>query len=391
MSNSSVDTYGYLYKRSFDPSSTSLNLLMEDDDSGSSEQFKLTAFLRPSITYVLVVTTSSPYVTGQFSIIASGTSSINLVRVPVHRTTTTLPVIQSNYHGDLDRSSSMYCPNSCYGSNHYYQAVMISVEEVGHYNFRSRSDFDAYGALYIDSFDPSKHSINMLVDDDDSAGDREFDLTVALQPQKTYILVVTTYLSNEMGNFQIIASGPASVEFVRVINPSTSSTTMTTREMKSKYSVTISLETFLHFLAIPSSVQSTYSSAWTIESSTYCRTSCQESSHYYYEAIEVRVDTHGIFSLISKSNVDTYSYLYNSSFDPSSPSLNLLLQDDDDGTNNGQFKLTFSLQSDSTYILVSTTFYPNTTGSFNISASGPGSVTFSPYITVKTLSSDDEY
>ena len=81
MSQSSINTYGYLYENSFDPFDTSLNLLMEDDNSGDNEQFKLTAFLQPSTIYVLVVTTFSPHVMGKFSIIASGTSFISLTRV----------------------------------------------------------------------------------------------------------------------------------------------------------------------------------------------------------------------------------------------------------------------------------------------------------------------
>ncbi len=134
-----------------------------------------------------------------------------------------------------------------------------------------------------------------------------------------------------------------------------------------------------HSLATPGSVQSTYSSAWTTESQSYCRTSCAVSYYYYYKAIQVRVGTHGTFSLTSKSSVDTYGYLYNSSFDPLSPSSNLLLQDDEGG-NNGQFKLTSFLELDFIYILVATTFDPDTIGSFSISASGPGSVTFSAYV-----------
>jgi hypothetical protein len=80
MSQSSINTYGYLYENSFDPIDTSLNLLMEDDNSGNYEQFKLTAFLQPSTIYVLIVTTFSPRVMGKFSIIASGTSLISLTK-----------------------------------------------------------------------------------------------------------------------------------------------------------------------------------------------------------------------------------------------------------------------------------------------------------------------
>jgi hypothetical protein len=87
MSQSSINTYGYIYENSFDPSDTSLNLLTEDDNSGSDDQFKLKAFLRPSIIYVLVVTTFAPHVTGKLSIIASGTSFISLNRVSSHQTT----------------------------------------------------------------------------------------------------------------------------------------------------------------------------------------------------------------------------------------------------------------------------------------------------------------
>jgi hypothetical protein len=134
-----------------------------------------------------------------------------------------------------------------------------------------------------------------------------------------------------------------------------------------------------HSLATLWSFQSTYSSAWTTESQSYCRTSCAVSHYYYYKAIQVHVSTHSSFSLASKSSVDTYGYLYDSSFDPVFPSSNLLLQDDDGGS-NGQFKLTCLLEPDSIYILVATTFNPNETGSFSISTSGPGSVIFSSYI-----------
>ncbi|CAF3713812.1 unnamed protein product [Rotaria socialis] len=136
--------------------------------------------------------------------------------------------------------------------------------------------------------------------------------------------------------------------------------------------------------AIPWSTQSTYSSAWSTESPSYCRTNCIASDSYYYEAIRVRVSNYGIFSLTSKSNIDTYGYLYINSFDPASPSSNLLLENDDGG-GSGQFGLTYSLLIDSIYVLVATTYYPNVTGLFSVSAPGPGFVTFSAYVGTKTL------
>jgi hypothetical protein len=121
----------------------------------------------------------------------------------------------------------MYCRGDC-DFYKYYEAVVVSVDETGNYNFRSQSDFDSYGAIYTNSFDPSDSSVNLLAYNDDGGGITQFSLTVVLQPQSTYILVVTTYTSHETGSFQIVASGPTSVRFVRALHPSTILRTSTT-------------------------------------------------------------------------------------------------------------------------------------------------------------------
>jgi hypothetical protein len=90
----------------------------------------------------------------------------------------------------------------------------------------------------------------------------------------------------------------------------------------------------------------------------------------------VRVDTTGTYTFKSSSTIgDTYGYIYQGNFYPSYPSYNIVTQDDD-GSGNRQFQLTATLRSDITYILVFTTYTPNLTGSFSISASGPGYVFF---------------
>lgn len=75
-SNSSIDAYGYLYRYGFSPENPKLNLIFKDDNSGDGLQFKLTPFLQINTTYVLVVTTYEPLVTGAFSINASSPTSI---------------------------------------------------------------------------------------------------------------------------------------------------------------------------------------------------------------------------------------------------------------------------------------------------------------------------
>ena len=95
---------------------------------------------------------------------------------------------------------------------------------------------------------------------------------------------------------------------------------------------------------------------------------------YYYEAIEIRVNTTGTYTFSTSSNIaDTYGYLYQGNFYPTYPQYNIVTQDDD-GSGKGQFQLTATLRSDLVYILVFTTYNKLTTGSFEISASGPDNV-----------------
>ncbi|CAF5008754.1 unnamed protein product, partial [Rotaria sp. Silwood1] len=87
-SSSSIDTYGYLYVNNFLPSSTSLNFLVEDDDTGSNSQFQFTLYLQPNTVYILVATTYYENVTGSYTVIASGATRVTLV--PVTNTSTVL-------------------------------------------------------------------------------------------------------------------------------------------------------------------------------------------------------------------------------------------------------------------------------------------------------------
>jgi hypothetical protein len=143
-------------------------------------------------------------------------------------------MVQSSYNGRLDMNSPMYCRDDCYTFDHYYEAIVVSVDKAGSYNFQSQSDFDAYGSIYANSFDPSYPSVNLLAYNDDGIENLQFDLTVVLQPQSTYILVVTTLSPHVMGSFQIVASGPMSVIFIHTINLPTTLRTTTTTEIKSK-------------------------------------------------------------------------------------------------------------------------------------------------------------
>jgi hypothetical protein len=83
----------------------------------------------------------------------------------------------------------------------------------------------------------------------------------------------------------------------------------------------------------------------------------------------VAVPVAGSYIFSSNSIIDTFGYIYSGNFSPSAPIQNLLGQDDDMGGSN-QFRLLVDLQPDMSYILVSTTFVPNTTGNYTVVASG---------------------
>jgi hypothetical protein len=109
----------------------------------------------------------------------------------------------------------------------------------------------------------------------------------------------------------------------------------------------------------------------TADTQTYTR-ECGRSS-YYYETIEVNVQETGNYSFGSISNIQTYGYIYEDSFDPFNPTQNLLSQD---GYGCGMYKFQFTtwLQVNTTYVLVVTTFFPNVQGNFSVHVIGPNNV-----------------
>ena len=106
------------------------------------------------------------------------------------------------------------------------------------------------------------------------------------------------------------------------------------------------------------------SSALTSNSQQYHRVS-GVSDFYYYELIEIEVVVNDYHSIESSSSLDTYGYLYQTKFDPNSPSLNLIGSNDDDGRNK-QFQIKAKLYSNLKYFLLLTTYLPYDFGEYTI-------------------------
>jgi hypothetical protein len=73
--------------------------------------------------------------------------------------------------------------------------------------------------------------------------------------------------------------------------------------------------------------------------------------------------------------MDTYGYIYADSFNPAFPTFGPVAEDDNTG-GNGQFSILIVSQSFTEWILLVTTFRPNVTGAFTITATGPAVLEF---------------
>jgi hypothetical protein len=85
----------------------------------------------------------------------------------------------------------------------------------------------------------------------------------------------------------------------------------------------------------------------------------------------------GAYSFQVMSDMNTFGYLYNGTFDPLNPDLNMMSFDDESGLNN-QFRIYTDLDETKNYTLVVTTHDPDEQGLFSIIAAGVGTIIFTP-------------
>ncbi|CAF4047003.1 unnamed protein product, partial [Adineta steineri] len=126
ISNSTIDTFGYMYGGNFYPSGPSINLISKSDNRSGEHQFQMRPFLRSTTANILVVTTDSANVTGTFSIIVSGFNNVTFKRL------NTSSVVQSVYSSELTANHQKYS-RRCDKSNFYYETMQIDVVTNGLY------------------------------------------------------------------------------------------------------------------------------------------------------------------------------------------------------------------------------------------------------------------
>ncbi|CAF4181555.1 unnamed protein product [Adineta steineri] len=111
-----------------------------------------------------------------------------------------------------------------------------------------------------------------------------------------------------------------------------------------------------------------YSSALTTNNHKYSPRFWEKPT-YYYETIQIDVVTDGFYMIASNSSINTYGYIYNGSFDPFNPFVNLI-SESSRRCPDGHFWLEVNLRVNVKYILVVTTRYADETGAFSIIVSG---------------------
>ncbi|CAF1216350.1 unnamed protein product [Adineta ricciae] len=326
ISEGTFNIYGSVYKNNFQVFDAKVNLLVEDDDSGCDPQFKISILLQKNTTYILVITTSDPNLTGTFSVFIFGPNNVN--NVPT--------VIESKYSSALTENSQKYARERCKLLAHYYEAIQINIITSGLYLISSQSAINVFGYFYKNYFNPLNLNENFLALNDEGCGNNQFRLRLNLQSNTTYVLVVTTHYAEKKGKFLIYTSGPNNVIFSRI------------------------------------DTQSKYKSVLTKDTQTYSRV-CGRTN-YHYETIEVNIEQTGPYSFDSNSNIITYGYLYKDNFNPFNPNNNLITHSNY-SCSGFNFKFTAYLQFNTTYVLVATTFEPNVQGAFSVFVYGPNNVT----------------
>ncbi|CAF3444838.1 unnamed protein product [Rotaria socialis] len=377
-SNSVLDTAGSLYDGDFVPDHPDLNIVKYNDDSGGSSQFRLEVFLQAHVKYTLVITTFNERTTGPYTLIVSGLMLVSLIRTTgiavTHMTRTTTDrfstaqttnayMINTTAWSTLSLANPKYARPDTLNSTYYYDTFNVMTTVAGLYTIVSNSSIDTYGFLYNGSFFPNSPTRNLVISDDESGGNSQFQLRVYLQSYAQYVLVVTTFYENVFGSYMVMTSGLGHVNILRT------TVTITTQIPSTATSVfnTKTSTTGYMFNTIASSI-------WTNKNPTYARPHGSNSSrNYYYDTFDVTARIPGLYTIVSNSTIDTYGYLYNGSFIQNFPLWNLAAFDDD-SAGSGQFRLNVYLESFVTYTLVATTFSDNTNGPYTVIVRGPTQV-----------------
>ena len=102
----------------------------------------------------------------------------------------------------------MYFPTLCGTSGYFYEAFQLTAVNTGYYKLSSNSSIGIHYFIYKNTFDPLDLANNLLLEKGD---EQDFRLSLFLQDDMMYVLVVTSFTSNQTGAFSIVADGPPNI------------------------------------------------------------------------------------------------------------------------------------------------------------------------------------
>lgn len=240
---------------------------------------------------------------------------------------------EATFNRPIDNGLSAPTTLSGVGTAVPYQARTFTVSTTGNYDLASisgdPSTFDNYTVLYQGAFDPAAPLTNAVRandDDNDTVGISGF-IGQTLTAGQSYTLVTTGYENVDAGAFD---------NSIRL--------------------------------------QSVFQTGTTVGGPTW--DPFGEGEDVSYSALTFTVNVSGLYNFGSVSDgFDNYVLLYEDTFDPTQPGLNLLNENDDSPVVGRSGFLGQQLTAGTTYHFVTTGFDQTEAGAFTNTISGPGTLT----------------
>ncbi len=414
-STGDCDTYGYVYN-------SSLSQLASDDDSGDNRNFKISYSLSANTAYIFSCKLYSSSATGSFKImLKKNTKAISGCTITLSSTsysytgTAKTPSVtvkdgsktltkntdytlkyenntavgtakvtvtgKGNYTGSvtknfkiaydsIDLATAKTVNISKAGTVRYYKIKPSSNMKIVYY---STGSLDTYGCLY-------DYNLTKLKTDNDSGDSKNFKLYYSLTANKTYIFSCKLYSSSATGSFTImlkknqkalssctVTLGTTAYSFTNTAK--TPSVTVkdgsTTLKKDTDYTVKYSNNINVGTAKVTVTGKGNYTGSVTknfkitydnIALGTAKTVNINKAGVVRYYKYKAPSDMNVQF--YSTGSLDTYGYLFNYS--------KTQLASNDDGGDNRNFSITYSLQSGRTYLFACKLYSSSATGSFNI-------------------------
>lgn len=122
-------------------------------------------------------------------------------------------VVHVMYSSALTTASRAYSLTNCSISHHFYEALQLTNVTTGYYRISSNSSIDPRVFVYQATFHPLSLSRNLIAE---KSGKLGFHLSISLQINVTYILIVTSVVSNRTGSYSVFLEGPSRINARRI-------------------------------------------------------------------------------------------------------------------------------------------------------------------------------